>query len=72
MVENIISVIFTKDMGAATIFLSMLGVCVYYFRKDALSHKRDYRKTTERMMSVVDNNTRASVELSQIIKERIK
>jgi len=54
------------------IFFGLFVCLSYYCRKDSNAGKEDLKSMNEKMFDVVNNNTRASTELMQIIKDRIK
>lgn len=47
--------------------LLFLGA-LWFYRKDSLSHKKDYQVVAKEMFDVVNRNTESSTKLSEAIK----
>lgn len=59
------------EFGTNSIFFTLFIIMLYLLRKDSKDHKGEYRQTINTMFEVVNNNTKASTELTQIIKDRL-
>jgi hypothetical protein len=60
------------EFGTNSIFFTLFIIMLYLLRKDSKEHKGEYRQTLGTMFEVVNNNTKASSELTQIIKDKVK
>ena len=78
---NELLVAFSKH-GPIGISLGVVIACGWYFlkelksahgdhREDLDKHRKEYKDTAHQMFDIVDKHTKATTELTQIIKERI-
>ena len=57
--------------GLNGIIVAIAIACGYSFVKEVQAHRKDLHQINDRSLNVVDKNTEAMTELTQIIKERI-
>ena len=55
--------------GQSGIFFVLFVIIIWFFRRDAQEHKREYRETALQMFGVVNKNTEANTRLAESIKD---
>lgn len=58
-----------SQLGLAGVFLALYFMLFYYNRKDAKTHRADYKDVVEKLMSVVEKSTEASTKQAEVTQK---
>jgi len=58
-----------EQLGLSSIFLALFLLMFYSLRKDAKSHKEEYKSMSDHMFAVLENNTKSNTKLCESIKD---
>jgi len=62
---------FVLQLGLSGVFLALFLLMFFTLRKDAKEHKEEFSEMANKLMVVLENNTRSNVQLSETIKNKL-